>query len=293
METATRNNSFFRVFITYVTAATTGAMVFFATPEMAPLVRLLIADVAATFVVYAASVSAANTSFYDAYWSVAPPLLLVLAWALPEATGADLTRQSILLGALGYWGARLTWNWARGWTGLSHEDWRYVAFRKKYPALVFEFINLTGLHFFPTLIVFLAMTGGFFAWTSSEPAGVLAWLGGAVTVGGTSLQLVADNQLRAFRKAHDGTGRILDTGVWAWSRHPNYFGEVSVWWGVWLVGVDASAPLWTIAGPLAITGLFVFISIPMLDKRMAERREGWDAHAQKTRALLPLPPRAS
>ena len=66
-----------------------------------------------------------------------------------------------------------------------------------------------------------------------------------------------------------------------------------MWWGVWLVGVDASAPLWTIAGPLAITGLFVFISIPMLDKRMAERREGWDAHLQKTRALLPLPPRAS
>ena len=64
-----------------------------------------------------------------------------------------------------------------------------------------------------------------------------------------------------------------------------------MWWGVWLVGCDASAPLWTISGPLAITGLFVFVSIPLIDKRMAQRREDWSAHVRKTRALLPLPRR--
>ncbi|HCH64616.1 MAG TPA: hypothetical protein DFR83_17550, partial [Deltaproteobacteria bacterium] len=156
-----------------------------------------------------------------------------------------------------------------------------------------ELVNLTGLHFFPTLIVFLALTGGLFAWTSPSSVGVLAWLGGAVTVAGTTLQLVADNDLRAFRNAHGGTGRILDTGVWTWSRHPNYFGEICVWWGVWLVGADAAAPLWTITGPLAITGLFVFVSIPLIDKRMAARREGWNEHVRKTRSLLPLPLRRS
>ncbi len=293
MEPPDLKNSFFRVFITYLTAAAAGSIAFFSAPDMDPLMRILVADVVATFVVYAASVGAANTSFYDAYWSVAPPLLLVLAWALPEATGADVTRQAILLIALGYWGARLTWNWARGWTGLDHEDWRYVDFRKRFPAPIFELVNLTGLHFFPTLIVFLALTGGLFAWTSPSSVGVLAWLGGAVTVAGTTLQLVADNDLRAFRNAHGGTGRILDTGVWTWSRHPNYFGEICVWWGVWLVGADAAAPLWTITGPLAITGLFVFVSIPLIDKRMAARREGWNEHVRKTRSLLPLPLRRS
>ena len=147
METATRN-SFFRVFITYVTAATTGAMVFFATPGTSPLVVLLV-DVAATFVVYAASVGAANTSFYDAYWSVA--LLLVLVRALLEANGADITRQSILLGALG-WGARLTWNWAR----LDGARPRRLAIRgfPQISSAGLEFINLTGLHFFPTFMSF-------------------------------------------------------------------------------------------------------------------------------------------
>ena len=291
MDKPSRNNSFFRVFITYLAAGAAGVIAFFATPEMDPLIRILVADVVATFVVYGASVGAANTSFYDAYWSVAPPMLLVLAWALPEATEANPTRQWILLMALGYWGARLTWNWARGWTGLDHEDWRYVDFRNRYPAPVFEFINLMGLHFFPTLMVFLALTGGIFAWTSMASTGVAAWLGGAVIVGGTTLQLVADNQLRDFRRSHGGSGLILDSGVWTWSRHPNYFGEICVWWGVWLVGCDASAPLWTVSGPLTITGLFVFVSIPLIDKRMAQRREGWSAHVRKTRALLPLPRR--
>jgi steroid 5-alpha reductase family enzyme len=291
MAPSARWNGFFRVFVVYLAAAVTAVLTFAATPEMPPVLRLLLADVVATFVVYSASVGAANTSFYDAYWSVAPPLLLVLGWALPEAVGADTLRQSILLFALTMWGIRLTWNWARGWSGPDHEDWRYVAYRERFPAPVFELVNLFGLHFFPTLIVFLAMTGGVFAWTSPAPAGVLAWLGGAVVLGGTALEFVADNELRAFRRAHGGTGRILDTGVWSWSRHPNYFGEVCVWWGVWLVGVDASAPLWTVLGPLAITGLFVVVSIPLLDRRMAESRAGWAEHVAKTRALLPLPRR--
>lgn len=291
MQKQTRANGFFRVFMTYLVASAAGALVFFATPEHGPLVRLLLADVVATFVVYGASVGAANTSFYDAYWSVAPPLLLLLGLALPESVGADETRQWILLGALTYWGIRLTWNWARGWTGLDHEDWRYVHYRTTLPAPVFEVVNLVGLQFMPTFLVFGALTGGIFAWTDATPAGPLAWVGGAIIVGGTTIQLLADNQLRAFRKAHGGTGRILDTGLWTWSRHPNYFGELCVWWGVWVVGLDVGAPWWTVLGPLAMTGLFNFISLPLIEKRMGERREDWASHVAKTRAILPLPRR--
>ena len=291
MTTPRRNASLFRVFIVYLAAIAAGAATFFGCPEAEPLWRLLLADGVATVVVYGASVGAANTSFYDAYWSVAPPLLLMLGWALPSSATADSTRQLLLLLPLSYWSLRLTWNWARGWTGLDHEDWRYVAYRQQLPAPVFELVNFGGLHFFPTLIVFLALSGGFFAWTAPGAVGPLAWLGAAVITGGTSLQLIADNQLRAFRLDKQNQGRILHTGAWRWSRHPNYFGEVCVWWGVWAVGMDAAAPWWTLAGPLAITGLFVFISIPLLERRMAERRPDWAAHVQQTRALLPLPRR--
>ena len=277
---SSHRQAFLRVVVTYIAALAAGAIVFFASPEAGPLPRLLLADVVATFVVYGASVGAANTSYYDAYWSVVPPMLLVLGWALPEAHGADLTRQLLLLGALSYWGVRLTWNWARGWTGFDHEDWRYVDFRKKLSPVLFELVNLAGLHFFPTLIVFACMTGGIFAWVSAEPAGLLAWAGAVLMVAATTLQLVADNALRAFRATAD-KGDILDTGVWSWSRHPNYFGEMCVWWGVWLVGMDAGAPGWTVAGPVAMTLMFRFVSVPLIETRMAARREGWSAGGVK------------
>ena len=285
-----RRNAFLRVAVTYAAAFIAGGITFFAIPEGGPLLRLLLADVVATFVVYGASVGAANTSFYDAYWSVVPPLLLVLGWALPEAHGADGDRQLLLLGALSYWGARLTWNWARGWSGLDHEDWRYVDFRKKLSPVLFELINLGGLHFFPTLIVFLCMTGGIHAWVSPEPVGWLAWVGAGLIGAATTLQLVADNALRAFR-ATAAPGDILDSGVWAWSRHPNYFGEICVWWGVWLVGVDAGAPGWTVAGPVAMTLMFRVVSVPLIERRMAARRAAWPEHVARTRMLLPLPKR--
>jgi len=286
-----RSQAFFRVVVTYVAALSAGAIVFFAGPDSEPLLRLLLADVVATFVVYGASVGASNTSFYDAYWSVVPPLLLVLAWSLPDAQTADPTRQWLLLGALSYWGVRLTWNWARGWTGFDHEDWRYVDFRRKLPAPLFEVVNLAGLHLFPTLIVFLAMTGGVFAWRSPEAAGPLALVGAGVIVAATTLQLVADNALRQFRLEKKSRDDILSTGVWSWSRHPNYFGEICVWWGVWLVGLDGGAPAWTVAGPVAMTLMFRTVSIPLIERRMAARRSGWAAHVARTPMLLPLPGR--
>ncbi len=285
----TRPQAVARLVVSYGAALLAGGVVFFSTPDAGPLARLLLADVVATFVVYGASVGAANTSFYDAYWSVVPPLLLMLGWALPEAAGADRTRQLLLVSALSVWGIRLTWNWARGWTGFDHEDWRYVDFRDRLPPLVFELVNLAGLHFFPTLIVFLSLTGGIFAWLAPGPAGGLAWLGASVILGGAALQFVADNALRRFRQGRTSSGEILCSGVWAWSRHPNYFGEIMVWWGVWLVGVDAGAPGWTVWGPLAMTTMFRVVSIPLIEARMARRRSGWAEHVECTRMLLPLP----
>jgi steroid 5-alpha reductase family enzyme len=100
---------------------------------------------------------------------------------------------------------------------------------------------------------------------------------------------VADRQLMDFRASNPPAGSLLDTGVWSVVRNPNYLGEIGFWWGLWLMALGGSwVNLWTAVGPLAITALFVMISIPLKEARMAERRgELWTAYVARTPALLP------
>ena len=99
-------------------------------------------------------------------------MVMVVGLALlPESIHGDPERQLMLMGGILLWGTRLTVNWASGWTGIDHEDWRYTMFRKRYPTPVFEFINLFGLHGFPTVMVFAGLTGAIVAFGDPTPAG--------------------------------------------------------------------------------------------------------------------------
>jgi steroid 5-alpha reductase family enzyme len=102
---------------------------------------------------------------------------------------------------------------------------------------------------------------------------------------------VSDLQLRRFMSAPRARGATLETGVWGWMRHPNYLGEMGVWWGLWILGVAARPVAWTVAGPLALTLLFAFASIPMKDRRMLVNHPEYAERMRRTPALLPLPRR--
>lgn len=250
------------------------------------------ADVAATLVIFAFSVRFDNSSFYDPYWSVAP-LPVAIYFALSSASGAATLRQGLLLGLLALWGARLTWNWWRGWSGLDHEDWRYVELRRKH-GRGYWLVSLTGIHLMPTLLVF----GGLLpAWAAlAGPGRALGWLdavGALVALTAIAIEALADQQLRAFRQRSDRQPEeILESGLWATSRHPNYFGELLFWWGLLLLGL-AAAPgaWWTGVGALGMTGLFLFISIPMIDARMLARRPAYGERMRRVSALIPRFPR--
>jgi steroid 5-alpha reductase family enzyme len=112
-----------------------------------------------------------------------------------------------------------------------------------------------------------------------------------VTGGAIALETIADEQLRAFNRTKQ-PGEICARGLWAWLRHPNYLGEILFWWGLWLFGV-AAAPswYWSVIGPLAITAMFLFASIPMLDRRNLERRPGYAEVMKSVPALVPRRPR--
>jgi steroid 5-alpha reductase family enzyme len=257
-----------------------------------PLLVAGAADVAATLAVFAFSVRHDNASLYDPYWSVAPvPIALYLAAAAPPGAAAPL-RRALALALVLAWAARLTFNCLARWRSLADEDFRYVEIRRRTGRLYWP-ASLISIHLLPTGWVFLGLLPLYPALAlPGRPAGWLDLAAALVAGGAVAVEAVADRQLRAFLAARRDPAAVLDAGLWARCRHPNYLGEILFWWGLWLLGL-AAAPgwWWTVAGPLAITLLFALVSVPWMDRRMLSRHPAYAARLRATPALLPWPRR--
>ena len=256
--------------------------------EQHPIIIALCADIAATLVVFLFSRVFRNSSFYDAYWSIAP-LAIALYWAFGITSVTGITaRQIVVLMLVFAWGLRLTGNWASQWQGLKHEDWRYADLRKRYGRL-FWLIDLVGIEMIPTVVVFLGCLALYPSLSAGKnPLGILDVIAIIVTAGAIVIESVADAQLRKFRKTATQPREIMDSELWAYSRHPNYFGEITFWWGLYLFALAANPGYWwTVTGPLAVTILFLTVSIPMMEKRNLERRSRYEEHRNKVPALIP------
>jgi steroid 5-alpha reductase family enzyme len=274
------------VAVSYVVAGIAGFIVVWLLPAMHPIAAAFWGDLAATLVVFGLSVVVGNASLYDPYWSVAPPVIAV-AWLAAAPSGVGL-RQSLVIVLIGLWAVRLTGNWVYGWRGLSHEDWRYVQLRRDRGPVPWWVVNLTGIQLVPTLFVFAGMLSVWPALSGDRPVGWLDALAVLVTTGALLLETTADRQLHRFARDPANRGRVAEVGLWRWSRHPNYLGEIGIWWGLWLFGL-AAAPSWwwTVVGPLGMVCLFVGISIPLMERRSAARRSDWADYRARTPALVP------
>jgi steroid 5-alpha reductase family enzyme len=291
-----RSAAMTRVVIAYAVALVVAIVAAWATARAgyeSVVVQLAVADVAATLAVFGFSVRYDNSSFYDAYWSVIPVWLVsYLAW-LGWADNQVPVRVILVAALVWYWGVRLTHNWARGWTGLDHEDWRYVDMRKT-TGKGYWLVSLLGLHMFPTVLVFLGCLPLFEVMLGpGRPLGWLDALAAVVTFGAVTIELLADNQLRDYALHRKRPGETMTEGLWGWSRHPNYFGEMMFWWGLWLFGVAAVGlePWSMISGAVAISVLFNLISVPMIERRMLARRPGYREIQARISRLMPWFPR--
>ncbi len=255
------------------------------------------ADSAATAVIFAASLQRRNSSMYDAYWSIAPVIILFY-WALNAASisAAAPVRRVVwlFLAAMTVWGFRLTFNCLRRWKGIHDEDWRYKMLKERYRRWS-VIVDLFGIHLLPTIVVFIALLPAAFLFGhiggGYGEAGVswISWpvfIGSCVILAGTMVELAADEQLRRFRMEFGNNG-IIQSGLWQRVRHPNYLGELMVWWGVWIAGLSR-APLYTILCPLIMTLLFVKISIPLMEKHLLEKRPQYRRVIETLPALLPF-----
>jgi steroid 5-alpha reductase family enzyme len=239
----------------------------------------------ATVVVFGFSVKYNNSSLYDPYWSVAP-LPIALYWS---AAGAPGVQQLLLLALVALWGARLTANWMARWRGMGDEDFRYVEIRGRSGRLYWP-ASFVSIHLMPTIWVFLGLLPLYPALARPSPFTAWQLAGLIVTTVAIAIEATADRQLRAFLRTRRDAGAILDQGLWALCRHPNYLGEILFWWGLYLCGL-AAAPTWAWSGvgPLSITLLFVFISVPWMDRRLLLRHPAWAQTMKSRLALLPWP----
>jgi steroid 5-alpha reductase family enzyme len=251
----------------------------------------LVADVLATLVVFAFSRAYHNSSFYDAYWSVIPPLLTLYWWS-QAGPGVDQLRCRLVAVLVVLWAVRLTANWVYGFPGLHHEDWRYGMFRERAGRWKFV-VDLVAIHLIPTVQVFAAMLPVYVCVTHA--GGDIRWLTIAAFVVGliaVTVELVADVQLHRFVLSRR-PGEVMDHGLWSWSRHPNYFGEFSFWFALALFGVAASPSdaWWLFIGALAMLGMFLGASIPMMETRSLQRRPGYQDVIDRVPRFVPRPPR--
>ena len=276
----TRRTSFAVVCAVYLLALATAIGAGWAVRDRHPLAVIAVADLAGTIVVFMSSVALRNSSLYDPYWSVAPPAI-----ALYLLDGG--VRDWLVFTLVGAWGLRLTLNWARGWPGMHHEDWRYVDIRGS-TGRSYWLASFAGIHLFPTVQVYLGCLALYPAMRGHHGPGWVDAAAGLITAGAIIVETLADEQLRRFVRT-SSPGETMERGLWRYSRHPNYFGEVSFWWGIWLFGVAARPGVgwWTLAGPLAITAMFLFASIPLLDRRSLERRPAYALRMRKVSPLVP------
>jgi len=242
---------------------------------------LLIADVAATAVTFIFSMIFKNASVYDPYWSVQPPVILV-AFSLSHRLNPFGV---LLLVAVSFWAIRLTANWAYTFKDLCHQDWRYTMLEEK-TGVFYPTVNFIGIHMVPTLVVYGCILPAVYAVRSGISANIASILLICVSIGAAVMQGIADIQMHRFRK--NRSGAFIRTGLWKYSRHPNYLGEILMWWGVGLSVVLASPEEWyLLSGALANTVLFFAVSIPMADKRQS-CKAGFAEYKKQTRMLLPI-----
>ena len=262
-------------------------------PEIAALLGLnLLLIVVVMTALWTLAVRLKDVSFIDAVWPLA---MLFLALATWPRTEGDPVRKGLLLWLVAIWALRLGWHLYRRWRAHG-ADGRYVD-------LVGRMEAEKGWSFNKTALLFVFLPQAVLAWLTSlpvqlgqvaydPPVGWIAWTGAALAVIGIAFESVGDAQLAAFKKDPANKGKVLDTGLWRYTRHPNYFGDACVWWGLYLIAAETGPGLWSIAGPLFLTyTLTRWSGIGITEKAIHKSRPGYADYVARTSAFIPWPPK--
>ena len=246
---------------------------------------------AAVLVLWLISIPLRDVSIIDMFFAVI--LLAIAAVSFVQGDGVAARKQLLLL-LVGLWAIRITVhlvkrNWGHG------EDPRYTKLRSwTADDRSFVWLSLKKVFLLQGVVIWFVSLPVQVAQVYTTPAtlGWLAWLGTAVWAIGFLFETVADYQLTRFRADESNRGKVLQTGLWRYSRHPNYFGELCVWWGLFLIACENVMGLATIVGPLVYSHLVINVTGQRtLDKKLARDKPAYQAYMDRTSGLIPMPPR--
>jgi steroid 5-alpha reductase family enzyme len=230
-----------------------------------------------------------DASIVDIVWGLG---FVVVAWSAKFVTGASGGGNWLLLLMVTVWGLRLAGYLAKRNLGKG-EDFRYQAMRRKHGDrfAIVSLYTVFGLQGALMFVVSLPVTMG--QRDTNAAAGFLVLLGFVVWAIGMYFEAVGDAQLARFKRDPRNEGRIMDQGLWALTRHPNYFGDAMVWWGLAIVGSTQGAGMWAFLGAAVMTVLLVRVSgAAMLDRLLAKRKPGYAEYMARTSGFIPMPKRS-
>ncbi len=228
-----------------------------------------------------------DVSFIDSWWALGLVLTATATWLAVRPQGV---RPALLLVLCSVWGGRLgIYLWLR-WR-RSGADRRYGAILGKAQAdrgwsfarasLLLVFALQAPLQFIVSLPVQLGQFG------TGEP-GFLGWTGAALAAFGILFESLGDLQLSRFKRDPSNAGRVLDSGLWRYTRHPNYFGDACVWWGLFLLALEAPYGILALPGPILLTVLLTrWSGVPLVERHMKRKRTGYDDYIARTSGFVP------
>ena len=259
--------------------------------SLSPMLASALAVAVPLVLLWGLSVRIRDASIIDSFWGMG---FVLVAWTTFLLTDGYGLRALLLVGLTSIWGIRLTAHIAIRNHGKG-EDPRYTAMREAWGPR-FWWVSLFTVFALQGVLIWIISLPQQVAIPSAQPSGLtsLDVLGAAVWAVGFYFEVVGDRQLARFKADPANAGRVLDTGLWRYTRHPNYFGDAMVWWGLFLPSASAPWGWATVGSPVIMTYLLRRVSgVPMLEKGMAERRPGYADYVRRTSPFFPRPPLGS
>lgn len=247
-----------------------------------------IAIVALMLCTWTLSVLLKNASIVDIVWGLG---FVMVAWVVRLTTDGNNARQWLLVAMVTVWGLRLGGYlfWRNHGKG---EDFRYRAMRKHYGPR-FPIISLVTVFGLQGVLMFVVSLPVQLGQADATPkVGVIAYIGVALWLVGLFFETVGDAQLARFKADPANSGTVMSTGLWRYTRHPNYFGDACVWWGLGIVAAETGSGAWALIGSLLMTVLVRRVSgVTLLEKSLVKRRAGYVEYVARTSPFFPRPPK--
>ncbi|WP_417469071.1 DUF1295 domain-containing protein [Maricaulis sp.] len=241
---------------------------------------------------WAISIPLKDVSFIDSFWAFGFILVAGLSFVLtPDGAGA---RKLLLLGLTAIWGLRLGgylfWRWRK-----EGPDKRYVALLKQAKPGTEHWHSFKFVFMMQAVLLWIVSLPVQLGQISATPAalGPVAFLGAALALTGIFFESVGDWQMARFKGDPANAGKVMDQGLWRYTRHPNYFGDACVWWGLYLIAAETQAGWAAIIGPVVLTGLLVkWSGAALLERRMKRSRPEYEDYIARTSSFIPMPPKS-